>query len=76
MAAQPECMRCGMYVHYGDVMCDECARTLQEANERLNAENERLRKVIQRIADLKAPGFPASLWARDALKAENHEVTP
>ena len=42
MAAQPECRRCGDYVHSGLVVCEECSGILKDEMRALRAENARL----------------------------------
>ena len=63
MAAQPECRRCGDYVHSGLVVCEECSGILKDEMEalraeltdataqvlRLNEENKRLHDALTKL---------------------------
>ena len=66
MAAQPECRRCGDYVHSGLVVCEECSGILKDEMEalrteltdataqvlRLNEENKRLLAELEAAREL------------------------
>ena len=66
MAAQPECRRCGDYVHSGLVVCEECSGILKDEMralrteladataqiQRLNEENRRLLAELEAARDI------------------------
>ena len=49
MAAQPECRRCGDYVHSGLVVCEECSGILKDEMEALRTELTDATAQIQRL---------------------------
>lgn len=49
MAAQTECTRCGVFVHFGPVMCLDCAEKLISRNRELEEIEAALRADIVRL---------------------------
>ena len=49
MAAQPECRRCGDYVHSGLVVCEECSGILKDEMRALRTELADATAQIQRL---------------------------
>ena len=84
MAAQPECRRCGDYVHSGLVVCEECSGILKDemralraeltdATEQINELNEENRRLLAELEAARELGS-ITYQLQDELNAMSLEL--